>query len=308
VGVSLPHNWEKKFKETDFKTFRTARSTAEDLLINVDGEILEPALTEVVVRNRMPRAGDNDTATAVDNTAQTGKVAVGGQMILREHMFKGAGYIKTTVFNPTRLELAMLAYEHLVEDVRRGAKTSSGAGVWSWYRTTTDAAEPLLVVDEVCSSRGFTVHPPVAGVPLDVTTDKVGIERCFIGPLIDSAQTNPISGVIRYTASGGRIDGAKEHAAEPALIRYIGDDAIKRLRKYLEKLDALENDGTPEERFKFLVQHAVSIIARLIKPRKAIENILAEFDRAIQGAVPPAGAAGGPGTPVKSSTRGQRQK
>lgn len=87
----------------------------------------------------------------------------------------------------------------------------------------------------------------------------------------------------------------------------MGAKAVERLGRYLAELDVLENDGTPEERFEFLARHAASIIARLIKPRKAIENILAEFDHAIQGAVPPSGDAGGQRAPQKPP-RGKRQK
>jgi hypothetical protein len=332
VGVSLPHNWEKKFKETDFKTFRTARSSAEDLLINVDGQILEPALTEVLVRNRMPRAGDNDTATAVDNTAQSGKVVVGGQMILREHMFKGAGYIKTTVFNPTKLELAMLAYEHLIEDVRRGAKTSSGAGVWSWRRNPGNQ-QPLLVVDEVISSRGFPIHAPVAGVPVAVMSEEQGVKCCFADPLSHSEHTRSVSrpqvqppagadpahpkvadgqdqpvapsGPIRYAASGQRIDAGKDDRA--VLIRYVGDAAMSRLQEYLQGLDVLEDKGTPQDRFTSLAQHAAAIIARLIKPRKAIENILAEFAQTVDHAAPPTEAGDGKNSgQAKNRRRGRK--
>jgi hypothetical protein len=76
------------------------------------------------------------------------------------------------------------------------------------------------------------------------------------------------------------------------------------LGQYLAELDVLENSGTREDRFKSLVQHAASIIARLIKPRKAILNIAAEFEQAVQRAVPPAGGAGGRG----ASPTPKRQK
>jgi hypothetical protein len=144
----------------------------------------------------------------------------------------------------------------------------------------------------------------MAGVPLDVTTDEQGIRRCFSDPLSYNATTTPISATIRYTATGERIDETKEGTCEPALIRYIGTKAVERLGQYLAELDVLENSGTREDRFKSLVQHAASIIARLIKPRKAILNIAAEFEQAVQRAVPPAGGAGGRG----ASPTPKRQK
>ena len=44
---------------------------------------------------------------------------------------------------------------------------------------------------------------------------------------------------------------------------------------------------------RVLAQYAASVIARLIKPRVAIANLLAEFQQTVQQAVPPSDAAGG---------------
>lgn len=311
VGISLPHNWEKKFKETDFKTFRTVRSAAKDLMLNVDGQTVEPSLTEALVRNRTPRTGDPDTANTVDNTAQSGKVALGGMMILREHMFKGLGYLKTTLFNPTRLELGMLGYEHLVEDVRRGAKTSSGAGVWSlaskkasdeWTIDKNDAAEPMLVVDEILGLEGFTIKPPLASTPLDVTEDAHGIKKCFEQPL----QGGIPHETQRFDAAGNLIIDN----ASPVLVRYRGHGAVKRLSTYLSELKFLSNENTnsAQETFRALATFSASVVAHLIRPKKAIENIMAEFEATQKRTAQPSGTPPASGSPARPQGRGGRAR
>lgn len=284
VGVSLPHNWEKKFKETDFRTFRTVKSAAKDMMINVDGQTVEPSLTEALVRNRTPRTGDPGTADTVENAAQSGQVSLAGMMIIREHMFKGLGYVKTTLFNPTRLELGMLAYEHLVEDVRRGAKTSSGAGVWSVALRKesgeptvdkNDGGEPMLVVDEILGLEGFTIKPPLASTPLDVTEDPAGILKCFEQPLCGTCANT----VQSFDAAGNAFT---DNQGEKALIRYRGTEAVKRLRTYLGELKPLNpsNPQAKREAFRGLATFAASVVAHLIRPKRAIENIMAEFEAA----------------------------
>ncbi|WP_447977313.1 hypothetical protein [Candidatus Nitrospira bockiana] len=292
VGVSLPHNWEKKFKETDFRTFRTVKSAAKDLMINVDGQTVEPSLTEALVRNRTPRTGDPDTADTVENTAQSGQVALGGMMILREHMFKGLGYVKTTLFNPTQLELGMLAYEHLVEDIRRGAKTSSGAGVWSiafqnnsgkWTIDKNGGGEPMLVVDEILSLEGFTIRPPLASTPVDVTEDADGIKKCFDEPLAGNNKNVRE----RFGANCQAIKDDEQQ--EAVLIRYRGTQAIDRLRTYLSSLKPLNspNNNAKQQVFQDLASFAASVIAHLIRPKRAIANIMEEFETARQAAARP---------------------
>lgn len=292
VGVSLPHNWEKKFKETDFRTFRTVKSAAKDLMINVDGQTVEPSLTEALVRNRTPRTGDPDTADTVENTAQSGQVTLGGMMILREHMFKGLGYVKTTLFNPTQLELGMLAYEHLVEDIRRGAKTSSGAGAWSiafkndsgkWTIDKNGGGEPMLVVDEILSLEGFTIKPPLASTPVEATEDADGITKCFDEPLAGNNKDVRE----RFGANCQAIKDDEQQ--EAVLIRYRGTQAIDRLRTYLSSLRPLNspNNNAKQQVFQDLASFAASVIAHLIRPKRAIANIMAEFEAARQTAARP---------------------
>lgn len=278
VGVSIPHNWEKKYKETDFKTFRTVKSAALDLGLNVDGVIIEPGLTESLVRNRMPREGAVEVSETVEKSALSGQTQMGAQMILREHMFKGSGYVKTTLFNPTKLELAMLAYEYLVEEVRKGAKTSSGAGVWGVSALSGKDGHkvPLLVVDEILGLRGFILHKPQPAIPLEVRTEKGGIQTCFLTPL-SLAQIDLESKTLTYDLNGNEIKD--EGNKQLVLVRHIGQNAIGRLRSYFTEIASLEptNDEERQETFKLLVEYAASVIAKLITPKKALQKIIEEF-------------------------------
>ncbi len=251
---SLPLNWEKKYKETDFKTFYTVKSAALDLGVPVGGQILEPKLTETIVRNRVPRPGTAET--------ETGALKERGMMFFKEHMFKGPGYFKTTIFNPTRLELGFLAYEHLVEDVRKGAKTSSGAGVWDLYRNSS--GEPLIVVDEILRVEGFLTHPPPPSVPVEVQNLETGLKRCFYD-VIGEGRGDGISGVKEYRNDEGRV----------VLRRYVGEKAIERLRTYIKELRIFEVESEEErlETFKGLVEYAAEVMRYIHRPAAAREEL-----------------------------------
>lgn len=252
-GISLPHNWEKKFKEIDFKTFKTVKSANSDQEVPLDGNILEVFLTETLVRNRTPRSQGVESGTTVENTVNA-TASSEAMMFWREHMFSGKGYAKTTLFNPTKLELAILADEWLVSDVRRGAKTSSGAGVWQIVKDKD--GKPLLAVDEILKRRGFIVNAPIAAMPVDVISDDDGIEKCF-------------TSIKQITDNDGFIK------------RYVGDEALKRLKIYHGDINDLEpsNDEERKKAFKKLVQYCASVIARLVEPKAAVERLKAEFDK-----------------------------
>lgn len=235
---ALPVNWEKKYKETDFKTFFTLKSAAKELGVPAGSQILEPSLLEKVVRNRVPRAGTTERGGTSEE-----------MMFFVEYMFKGPGYFKTTLFNPTKLELAMLAYEHLVKDVRKGAKTSSGAGVWD--HCLDSDGKPMVVVDEVLSVEGYLANPPPPSLPLDIKDPDTGYKKTFYD-LVSGC-----GGICQ-----AKLDG------KVVLIRYVGEHAIKRLEEYLRGLSLLEGDGA----FRLLVEHAASVIDHLRKPKKAQKN------------------------------------
>ncbi len=250
-GVSLPHNWEKKFKEIDFKTFKTAKTAANTEGIPVAGNLIELYLTETLVRNRTPRAEGTEAGGTIQNTVE-GQSSTEGMMILREHMFSGMGYAKTVLLNPTQLELAILADEWLVTDIRRGAKTSSGAGVWNYVYDENGA--PLIVVDEVLNRKGFVENPPIPAMPVTVSSDEDGIKNCFIKIKKDESSNN--------------------------LKRYVGHDAIERLKKFHETIDFLEpmDEKAQKEAFLKLTNYCASVIARLIEPNLVVQKLRAEFD------------------------------
>ncbi len=245
---ALPVNWEKKFKETDFKTFFTVTSAVKELSIPAGSQIIEPSLLEKIIRNRVPRAGTTEEGGRSEE-----------MMFFVEYMFKGPGYFKTTLFNPTKLELAMLAYEHLIKDVRRGAKTSSGAGIWDYCYDRDD--KPMIVVDEILSVEGYLANPPPPSLPLDVKDPETGYARTFY---------DIVSGC-------GSICQAKVDN-RTVLIRYVGEQAVKRLERYLEGLSLLKNDNA----FRLLVEHAVSVIKYLREPKEArsnYSNILKQYEK-----------------------------
>lgn len=234
---AVPVNWEKKYKETDFKTFYTVKSAVSDLGVPAGSQILEPSLLERIVRNRVPRPGTTERGGTSEE-----------MMFFMEYMFKGPGYFKTTLFNPTRLELAMLAYEHLVKDVRRGAKTSSGAGVWD--HCVKDGI-PLIVVDEILSVEGYLANPPKASVPLDVKNPETGYRKTFFDVIGNCKE-------VCAARVGEKV----------VLVRYVGERALKRMEEYMEGLSLLEGQDT----FRLLVEHAASVIDFIRKPKKAQEN------------------------------------
>lgn len=251
-GVSLPHNWEKKFKEIDFKTFKTAKTAANTDGIPVAGNLIELYLTEALVRNRTPRAEGTEAGGSVQNTVE-GQSSTEGMMILREHMFSGMGYAKTVLLNPTQLEMAILADEWLVTDIRRGAKTSSGAGVWNYVYDEKGA--PMIVVDEVLNRKGFVENPPIPAMPVTVSSDDDGIEECFKKIVMDESDN---------------------------LKRYVGQAAIDRLKFYHETIDILDpmDEKTQKEAFLKLTNYCASVIARLIEPNLVVQKLKAEFEAA----------------------------
>ena len=251
---SFPLNWEKKYKETDFKTFYTIKSAAMDLGIPFAGQILQPKLTETVIRNRVPRPGTAET--------ETGTLKERGMMFFKEHMFKGPGYFKTTVFNPTRLELGFLAYEHLVEDVRKGAKTSSGAGVWQIYKNGN--GEPLIVVDEILHIEGFLADPPPPSMPTEVRDLETGLKKCFYD-IIGKDMKDQISEVRDYRNDKNRL----------VMKRYIGNEAVKRLKTYFRELRIFNVESQDEylEAFKGLVEYAAEVMRYIHRPAAARERV-----------------------------------
>lgn len=251
-GVSLPHNWEKKFKEIDFKTFKTVKTANSDQEIPLDGNILELFLTETLVRNRTPRSQGVEAGATVENTVEA-TASSEGMMFWREHMFSGKGYAKTTLFNPTKLELAILADEWLVNDVRRGAKTSSGAGIWQIVKDPN--GKPLLVVDEILKRSGFVENAPMAAMPVDVYTDEDGIKKCFAEP---------------------KTEKDKDHFR-----RYVGDDALARLKAYHANIEILEpeDDNKRKAAFRELTEYCAIVIARLIEPNAAVRRLKEEFSK-----------------------------
>ncbi len=232
---ALPVNWEKKFKETDFKTFFTVASAVNDLSIPAGSQILEPSLLEKIIRNRVPRAGTTEEGGRSEE-----------MMFFVEYMFKGPGYFKTTLFNPTKLELAMLSYEHLVKEVRRGAKTSSGAGIWDYCYD--EDKTPMIVVDEILSIKGYLANPPPPSLPLNVRNPETGYSRTFYDVIRDC------SGICQAKVGDKAV-----------LIRYVGEYAVKRLEKYLEGISLLDSENA----FKLLVEYAASVIKYLREPKEA---------------------------------------
>ncbi len=267
---AVPVNWEKKYKETDFKTYFTVKSAAKELGLPAGSQILEPSLLEKVVRNRVPRAG----------TTQEGGTSE-EMMFFVEYMFKGPGYFKTTLFNPTRLELAMLAYEHLVKDVRKGAKTSSGAGVWD-HCVKEDM--PLIVVDEILSVEGYLANPPPPSMPIDVRDPETGYRVTFFNVVGDCRG-------ICVAKLGEKV----------VLVRYVGEQAIKRLEKYMrEGLSLLEGDDA----FRLLVEHAASVIDFLGKPKRVQKN----YSDAIKDLVPQQQKKRGGGRRSKQEEEGRGEE
>ncbi len=268
---SLPINWEKKYKETDFKTFFTVRSAALGEGVPAAGQILEAGLLERLVRNRVPRPGTTEVAESKEI------------MFFVENMFKGPGYFKTTVFNPTKLELAVLAYEHLVRDVRRGAKTSSGAGVWDHCRRN---GAPMIAVDEILGVGGYLVSPPPPSVPPEVSTPEEGYEACYLG-------------VVPGDGTSG-VFVARDRDGRPLIVRYVGDDAVRRLEEYLTWLGPLDPAVEPGlEGFRDLVEYAAAVMSYLYRPRLAAEA-------ARSGSAGSAEGGGAGGRPARGRRRGRR--